>query len=58
VLKKIFGLKRDEVTGGWRKLHDLYPSPSVIRVIMVMRMRWAGQMARMGEKRNLRVSYW
>jgi hypothetical protein len=53
VLKKIFGLKRDEVTGEWRKLHDFYPSPSVITVIMVMRMRWAWHVAPMGEKRNL-----
>jgi hypothetical protein len=53
----IFGPKRDEVTGGWRKLHneelrDLYSSPSIIRIIMSRRMRWAGHVARMMEKRN------
>jgi hypothetical protein len=56
VLRRIFGPKRDEVTGGWRKLHnkelhDLYSSPSIIR-IKSRRMRWAGHVARMGEKRN------
>jgi hypothetical protein len=57
VLRRIFGPKRGEVTGEWRKLHneklrDLHSSPSVIRIIMSMRMRWAGHVARMGEKRN------
>jgi hypothetical protein len=57
VLRRIFGPKRDEVTGGWKKLHnvelrDLYSSPSIIRMIKSMRMRWAGHVARMGEKRN------
>jgi hypothetical protein len=57
VLRRIFGPKRDEVTGGWRKLHDeelrdLYSSPSTIRIIKSRRMRWAGHVARMGEKRN------
>jgi hypothetical protein len=57
VLRKIFGPKRDEVTGEWRKLHneelhDLYSSPSIIRVIKSRRMRWADHVARMGEKRN------
>jgi hypothetical protein len=47
----------DEVTGGWRKLHNeelhnLYSSPSIIRIIKLRRMRWAGHGARMGEKRN------
>jgi hypothetical protein len=53
VLKRLFGLKRDEVTGEWRKLHneelhDLYSSPSIIRIMKAMRMRWAGHVARMG----------
>jgi hypothetical protein len=58
VLRRIFGSKRDEVTGEWRKLHneelrDLYYSPSIIRIIKSRRMRWAGHVARMGEKRNV-----
>jgi hypothetical protein len=57
VLRKIFGPKRDEVSGEWRKLYneefrDLYSSPSIIRIIKSIRMRWAGHVARMGEKRN------
>jgi hypothetical protein len=57
VLMRIFGLKSDEVTGEWRKLHneelhDLYSLPSIIRIIKSWRMRWAGYVARMGEKRN------
>jgi hypothetical protein len=56
VLRRIFGPKRDEVTGEWRKLHnkelhDLYSSPSIIRIIKSRSMRWAGHVARM-EKRN------
>jgi hypothetical protein len=56
-LRKISGPKRDEVTGGWRKLHneELYKlcfSPSVIRMIKSRRMRLAGHVARMGIKRN------
>jgi hypothetical protein len=56
VLRRIFGPKRDEVTGGWRKLHneelrDLYSSPNIIRIIK-RRMRWARHVAQMGEKRN------
>jgi hypothetical protein len=52
VLKRIFGPKRNEVTGEWRKLHAeeihvLYPSPSIIRIIKSRRMRWAGHVARM-----------
>jgi hypothetical protein len=62
VLRKIFGPKRDEVTGEWRKLHneelrDLYSSPSVIRIIKSRRMRWAGHVARMG-RRGTRIDYW
>jgi hypothetical protein len=57
VLRRIFGPKRDEVTGDWRKLHNeelhrLYFSPSIIRMIKSRRMRWAGHVVRMGEKRN------
>jgi hypothetical protein len=52
VLRRIFGPKRDEETGGWRKLHKLYSSPSIIRMIKSRRMRWAGHVARMGYKRN------
>jgi hypothetical protein len=57
VLRRIFGPKRDEATGGWRKLHNeelysLYSSPCIIRMIKSRRMRWAGHVARMGEKRN------
>jgi hypothetical protein len=57
VLRRIFGPKRDEVTSEWRKLHnkelhDLYSSPSIIRIMKSQRMRWAGHVARMGEKRN------
>jgi hypothetical protein len=53
----IFGSKRDEVTGGWRKLHneelrDLYSSPSINRIIKSRRLRWAGHVARVVEKRN------
>jgi hypothetical protein len=55
---RIFGPKRDGVTGGWRKrhneeLHNLYSSPSIIRIIKSRRMRWAGHVARMREKRNV-----
>jgi hypothetical protein len=57
VLRRIFGPKRDEVTGEWRKLHnkelhDLYLSPSIIRIIKSRRMRWEGHVTRMGQKRN------
>jgi hypothetical protein len=57
VLRRIFGPKRDEETGGWGKLHNeglhnLYSSPSIIRIIKSRRMRWAGHVARMGETRN------
>jgi hypothetical protein len=57
VLRRIFEPKRDEVTRVWRKLHNeelhnFYPSPSIIRTMKSRRMRWAGHVARMGEKRN------
>jgi hypothetical protein len=57
VLRRIFGPKRDEVTGDWRKLHNeelhnLYSSPNIIRMIKSGKMRWAGHIARMGETRN------
>jgi hypothetical protein len=53
MLMRIFGPMRDRVTGGWRKLHDLYSSPSIIRMIKSRRMRWAGHVARMGEERKV-----
>jgi hypothetical protein len=57
VLRRIFGPKRDEVIGDWRKLHNeelqnLYYSPSIIRIIKSRRMRWAGHIAQMRKKRN------
>jgi hypothetical protein len=57
VLRRIFGPKRDEVTGEWRRLHNkelyaLYSSPDIIRVIKSRRLRWAGHVARMGERRG------
>jgi hypothetical protein len=62
VLRRIFGPKRDEVTGEWRKLHNeelhiLYSSPNIIRQIKSRKMRRVGHVARMGEERNVyRVS--
>jgi hypothetical protein len=58
VLRRIFGTKREEVTGEWRKLHsgelhNFYASPDIIRQIKSRRMRWAGHVARMGEGRNV-----
>jgi hypothetical protein len=57
VLRRIFGPKRDEVTGEWRRLHNkklyaLNSSPNIIRVIKSRRLRWAGHVARMGERRG------
>jgi hypothetical protein len=54
----VFGPKRDEVTGEWRKLHneelnDLYSLPNIVRVVKSRRMRWAGHVARMGEDRGV-----
>jgi hypothetical protein len=59
VLRRVFGLKRDKVTGEWRKLHneelsDLYSLPSILRAVKSRRMRWAGHVARMGEGRGVR----
>ena len=56
MLRRIFGLKRDEVTGEWRKLHNeelknLYSLPSIVRRIKSRRMRWAGHVAHIGESR-------
>ena len=57
VLTRIFGPRRDEVTGEWRRLHNeelngLYSSPNIVRLIKSRRMRWAGHVARMGEERG------
>jgi hypothetical protein len=58
LLRKVFGFKRDEVTGEWRKLHneelnDLYSLPNIVRVVKSRRMRWAGYVARRGEDRGV-----
>jgi hypothetical protein len=57
MLRRMFGPKRDEVTGGWGKLHSeelqsLYSSPSIIRITKSRQMRWLGHVARMGKKWN------
>jgi len=57
-LRKVFGSKRDEVTGEWRKLHneelrDLYSLPNFVRVVKSRRLRWAGHVTRMGEGRGV-----
>jgi hypothetical protein len=57
VLRRIFGPKRDEATGEWRRLHneelnDLYSSPNIIRIIKSRRMRWAGHVAHLLKKRG------
>jgi hypothetical protein len=62
VLRRIFGPKRDEATGEWRRLHneelnDLYSSSNIIRAIKSRRMRWAGHVARMGE-REVHTEFW
>jgi hypothetical protein len=62
VLRRIFGPKRDEARGEWRRLHneelnDLYSSPNIIQVIKSRRMRWAGHVARMG-KRDVHTGFW
>jgi hypothetical protein len=58
VLRRVFGPKRDEVTGEWRKLHDeelkdLYSLPNIVQVVKLRRMRWAGHVMRMGEVRGV-----
>jgi len=58
VLRRLFGIKRDEVTGEWRKLHneklrDLYSLPNIVRVVKSRIMRWAGHVALMGEGRGV-----
>jgi hypothetical protein len=62
LLRRISGLKRDEVMGEWRKLHneelrDLYSLPSIIRIIKLQRMRWGRHVARMGRRGTL-IDYW
>jgi hypothetical protein len=62
VLRRIFGPKRDEATGEWRRLHneelnDLYSSPNIIRVIKSRRMRWAGNVTPMG-KSEVSTGFW
>jgi hypothetical protein len=62
VLRRIFGPKRNEMKGEWRKLHnqelrDLYSLPSIIRIIKSRRMKWAGNVARMG-RRGTHIGYW
>jgi len=58
MFRRVFGLKSDEVTGEWRKLHneelsDLYSLPNIVRVVKSRRMRWAGHVAHMGEGRGV-----
>ena len=63
VLRRIFGPRRDEIKGEWRRLHneeqnDLYSSPNIVRVIKSRRMRWAGHVASMGEERGCIGTLW
>jgi hypothetical protein len=58
LLRRIFGPKRKELAGHWRRLHNeephkLYASPNIVRVIKSRRMRWVGHIARLGEMRNV-----
>ena len=61
VLRRVFGHKRDKVTGEWRKLHNeelsnLYSLPNIVRVVKSRRMRWAGHVAHMGQERGAQGS--
>jgi len=63
VLRRVFGPKRDEVTGEWRKLHneelrDLYSLPNIVRLVKSRRMRWVGHVARMVEGRGVHRVLW
>jgi hypothetical protein len=63
LLRRIFGCKRDEVIGEWRKLHneelhDLYSSPNIVRVIKSRRMRWVGHVSRMGRGEACTGFWW
>jgi hypothetical protein len=63
LLRRIFGPKRDEVTGEWKKLHNkelyaLYSSPNIIRLIKSRRLRWAGHVTCMGERRGVYRVQW
>jgi PAS domain-containing protein len=63
VFRRVFGSKRDEVTGKWRKLHneelsDLYSLPNIARVVKSRRMRWAGHVARVGRKEGCTRCWW
>jgi len=63
LLRRIFGPRRDEVTGEWRRFHneelnDLYSSPNIVRVIKSRRMRWTGHVARMDEETGYIGSWW
>jgi hypothetical protein len=62
VLRRVFGPKRDEVTGEWRKLlnelNDLYSLPNIVRVVKSRKMRWAGHVARMGEGEVCKGFWW
>ena len=62
VLRRVFGPKRDEVTGKWRRLHneelyDLYPSPNIVRVMKSRRLRWRGHVAGMGGRGEVHTGF-
>jgi hypothetical protein len=63
VLRRVFGGKRDEVTGEWRKLHneelnDLYSLPNIVRAVKSRRMRWAGHVSHMGRREVCTGCWW